>query len=135
MAVTTKTITAGASHEDLLTMPGASETLLLQGTLKLTVAAVTANGGNQAQAAALSSGTNLVSGADSSKGVVLPSAAAGTVVHVYNDGAAHLVLYPGVGDDINGGTANAGVNLEGSSAALCIAMDSGTWAVTYTANT
>jgi hypothetical protein len=134
MAVTTKTITAGGSHEGLLTMPGSSETLQLQGTLKLTVGAVTANGGNLAQAAALPYHVNLVSGADSTKGVVLPSAAAGTVCVVHNDGAAHLVLYPNTGDDINGGTANAGVNLEGNTMAIAIAMDTGTWGVIYTAN-
>ena len=55
-----------------------------------------------------SSHVNVVTGADGTKGVILPAAIAGIQVDVYSSVATNgLKIYPASGDDINDGTANA----------------------------
>ncbi len=74
---------------------------------------VTATGSVQGDAAPLVRGAlNTVSGADGTKGVVLPTPVAGSRVRVYNEHATlALKVYPPAGCDINDGAANASVNL------------------------
>ena len=96
---------------------------------------VAAAGSAQGDATALVAGRlNTVSGADNTKGVVLPAAATLPVL-VYNEHASNgLKVYPASGDDINDGTANAAVTIEGKTLAWFIPIDSSTWAATFTAN-
>lgn len=111
----------------ITTLPGAT------GLIEEVVAA----GSTQADAAELTANaTNTVSGADGTKGVVLPAAVAGTEVKVYNEHATNgLKVYPASGDDINDGTTDAAITIEGKTFATFVALDGTTWAATYTADT
>ena len=100
--------------------------------------AVAAAGSATGDAAALTSGVlNYVSAADGTKGVKLPaSPAAGDVCRVYNLHASNgLKVYPHTGGDINDGTTDAAVTIEGKSLALFECIDGTTWAAIFTANT
>ena len=101
------------------------------------VVAVAAAGSAQGDAAALTAhAVNSVSAADGTKGVVLPAAAAGLRVEVYNSVATNgLKIYPATADTINGGSANAAVTIEGKTHATFVATDSTNWAALFTANT
>jgi hypothetical protein len=85
---------------------------------------------------ALLTGTvNIVTGADATKGVILPTAAAGIVVLAYNtDATAGLKIYPATGDDINDGTVNVAIVTEGKTLAYFVALDTATWSAIYTAD-
>lgn len=101
-----------------------------------TVSAVAAAGSVQGDAAALGDGISYVSGADGTKGVILPGASAGRLRLVYNTHATNgLKVYPASGDDINDGTANAAVTIEGKTLAIFLALDGSTWASIFTVNT
>lgn len=100
-----------------------------------TVSTVAAAGSAQGDAAALGSGTTIVTGADGTKGVVLPAASAGRYREVYNTHATNgLKIYPASGDDINDGTTNAAITIEGKTLAIFRAIDDTTWAAIYTVN-
>lgn len=79
------------------------------------VTAVTAAGSTQADAAALSDGFNVVTGADATKGVILPEAVAGRRVEIKGVTAAVLKVYPATGDAINAIAANGALSV----ASLC----------------
>lgn len=98
--------------------------------------AVAAAGSTQANAAALTLGAlNVVSAADGTKGVVLPVGAAGDVVRVYSSVATNgLKIYPPSGGDINDGTADAAITIEGKSYALLECVDGTTWAANFVVN-
>lgn len=69
-----------------------------------------------------------VSGADGTKGVKLPTAAAGRVVILKNLAAQILKVYPGTDDKINGGTATTGsLNMAASTSAVYAAYDGENW--------
>lgn len=69
-----------------------------------------------------------VSGADGTKGVKLPTAAAGRVVILKNLAAQILKVYPGTDDKINGGTATTGsLNMAASTSAIYAAYDGENW--------
>jgi hypothetical protein len=100
-----------------------------------TVSTVAAAGSAQNDAAAVGNMTTIVTGADGTKGVVLPAASAGRIRLVYNTHATNgLKVYPASGGDINDGSADAAVTIEGKSLALFFAVDSSTWASIFTAN-
>lgn len=69
---------------------------------------VAATGSTNADAAALVAGRNIVTGADGTKGVILPAAAAGLTVRVKNNTNAVLKVYPNTGDQINALTVTTG---------------------------
>lgn len=75
------------------------------------VTAVTAAGSNQGDAAALARGFNVVTGADGTKGVILPTAAPGLIVTLKGVTAGVLKVYPATGATINGLSANAAISL------------------------
>ena len=98
-------------------------------------AAVAAAGSAQGDAGALSDGMNYVSAADGTKGVVLPTGTPGRQVRVYNLHASNgLKVYPHSGGDINDGTGDAAVTIEGKTLAIFECVDGTTWAAIYTAN-
>jgi hypothetical protein len=98
------------------------------------VGALTATGTVIGNAAAITKLVSFSTG-DDAVGVKLPEAAAGMVRFVYNLAAtAGLKVYPSANDDINDGTANAAVVIEGKSLAMFVALDTATWAAQYTAN-
>lgn len=104
--------------------------------MTLATAAINAAGADQTNAAALTvSAVNVVGAADATKCVMLPAAAAGKWAVVYSTAATvGLPVFPNLGDDINGGTANASVTIEARSPALFICADANTWTAIYTAN-
>lgn len=115
----TLTVAGNADFAGTLAAAG----LNLDGALATTIAA----GSVQGDATALSQTIEKVSGADETKGVVLPAAVLHTWMLVYNLGTAALKVYPASGDDINDGTADVAVVLGGHKAALFYAIDSSTW--------
>lgn len=100
------------------------------------VVAVAAAGSAQGDAAALTANSlNNVSGADGTKGVILPTAVAGMKVRVYSSVATNgLKIYPATGAAINGGSANAAITIEGKTVAYFVAIDATTWTADYTVN-
>lgn len=112
------------------------EFLPAEGKADTGVATVAAAGSVQGDAAALALGVNTVTGADGTKGVILPAATAGSVVEVYNAVATNgLKIYPATGDAINGGSANAAITIEGKTLAYLRNIDGDNWAAIFTANT
>jgi predicted RecA/RadA family phage recombinase len=100
------------------------------------VVSVAAAGSAQGDAAALTEAAlNTVSAADGTKGVKLPAAVAGAKCSAYNEHATNgLKIYPATGDDINDGTTNAAITIEGKTRADFVAIDATTWTATFTAN-
>ena len=93
-------------------------------------------GSAQGSAAAIASNVVNVTGADGTKGVILPTGAAGDIYIVYNSVATNgLPVYPASGAAINGGTANAAVTIEGKTLAVFVATSATNWGAIYTANT
>lgn len=70
-----------------------------------------------------------VTGADATKGVVLPAAAAGLIVDLKNDDVANAVLkvYPASGDAINALAGDAAISLAAKVSARFRAIDATTW--------
>ena len=97
--------------------------------------AVTPLGSTQGTAAALTAPLSVVTGANGTLAVVLPAVVAGKVMMVYGATATNgLPIFPAVDDDINGGTTDAAVTIEGKTLAIFIGTSSSTWAAIYTAN-
>lgn len=94
-------------------------------------------GSAQTDAAAITSSVAVVTGADGTKGVILPSPSTNIrQVLVYSATATNgLKVYPHSGGDINDGTQNAAITIEGKTAAYFVAVDGITWAAIFTANT
>lgn len=90
-------------------------------------ATVAAAGSLQADATAMTTGFTLVSGADATKGVKLPTAAAGLVCIVKNNAAAALKVYPFSGDAINAIAADSAISLGNNTSAVFVAYDATTW--------
>jgi len=103
--------------------------VLLNATANLlAVAAVTAAGSSAADAAQLSQGLNVVTGADGTKGVILPVAVPGLVVHVKGVTAGVLKVYPKTSSTINALSASAAMSLaSGAIPATFIASSATQW--------
>ena len=117
--------------EDDSTISGA---LTMSAALIFGIQAVTAAGGDQAGAAAISAtgGTVVnVTGADNSKGVRLPLLSAVSLGQVYlicnNLVNKTLEIYPGSGDGINPASDNAAITVAADTIFLCIALTSAEW--------
>jgi hypothetical protein len=123
-------INSGTATLQSLTVTG-SMTGSLTGDVTLPVAAVAAAGSTNADAGVVAAyGVVHATGADGTKGIKLPTAAAGKVVIVKNADAANAILkvYPGASDKINGGTATTGsLSMAAKTAAMFIALDDVDW--------
>ena len=97
------------------------------GGLYIKSATVAAAGSTQANAAAVSDGFTLVSGADGTKGVVLPAAIAGRTVILKNNAGSTLKVWPASGDGINAITVDSNFTMLTVTACLFVAYDSTTW--------
>lgn len=118
------TTTSGALTEPLPSPVGVVETVAAAGSVIANAAAIGAN-----------TAIVNVTGADDTKGVVLPATVPGKEVKVYSATATNgLKLYPPVNSAINGGTANAAVVMEGKTGAICFATNATNWCVLFTAN-
>jgi hypothetical protein len=110
--------------------------LTLSSKLNLTdVGTVAAAGSAQGDATAITNMVTYVTASDGAKGVILPAVTAGAVYIVYDTVATSgLKIYPASGDDINDGSANAAITIEGKTMAIFVGLDTTTWAAMYTAN-
>ena len=96
---------------------------------------VAPTGSTQGDAAQLTAAVSIVTGADGTKGVILPVPKVGRQVSVYSATATNgLKVYPHSGGDINDGTSNAAITIEGKTRADFLAVDTTTWAAIYTAD-
>jgi hypothetical protein len=126
------TINSGTATLQTLTVTGAlTASSGVTGNATLPVAAVAAAGSDNTNAAAIANyGVVHATGADGTKGVKLPAAAAGKVVIVKNSDAANAILkvYPGASDKINSGTATTGsLSMAAKTAAMFVAIDDVDW--------
>ena len=126
------TINSGTATLQTLTVTGAlTASSGITGNVTLPVAAVAAAGNDNTNAAAITAyGVVHATGADGTKGVKLPAAAAGKVVIIKNADAANSILkvYPGASDKINSGTATTGaLSMAAKTAAMFIAIDDVDW--------
>lgn len=121
-------INSGNATLQTLTVTG---DLTASGGVTLPVAAVAAAGSDNTNAGTIAAyGVVHATGADGTKGVKLPAAAAGKIVIVKNADAANAVLkvYPGASDKINSGTATTGsLNMAAKTAAMFVAIDDVDW--------
>jgi hypothetical protein len=117
-------INSGNATLQTLTVTGA---FTASGGVRLPVAAVAAAGSNQGNAAALSEGLNVVSAADGTKGVRLPTAVAGMVVIVKNTVAGALKIYPATGGAINAITANSEYSITNLTSTMLVASSATQW--------
>ena len=97
------------------------------GGLYIKTATVAAAGSTQANAAAVSDGFTLVTGADGTKGVVLPAAVAGRTVILKNNAGSTLKVWPAVGDGINAITVDSNFTMATVTSCMLVAYDSTTW--------
>jgi hypothetical protein len=95
----------------------------------LPVATIAATGSAQGDAATLTGQFNLVTGADATKGVILPTATPGMTVEVKNSDAANAILkvYPATGGTINALSANAAISLAAKVPAIFRALSATAW--------
>lgn len=92
------------------------------------VTTVAAAGSVIGDAAALSQGINIVTGADGTKGVILPVAKAGMQVIVKGTTAGVLKIYPQSGSTINALSASAAMSLSsGAIPAILVATSTTQW--------
>jgi len=95
----------------------------LTGNQIIPTANVTATGGNQSTAAALSYGINFVSGGNGSTGVILPAAVVGLPIPVFViGGTGNLSVYPPIGGTIDGGGGNASIVMGNNTATEFVAQ-------------
>lgn len=98
-----------------------------RGIVRIPVAAVTAAGSAQGDAAQLYEGFNAVTGADATKGVILPTAAVGMQVSIKNITAAILKIYPATGGTINALSANGALSIAASTTTILTATSTTQW--------
>ena len=117
---------------DSVTVTGASAlqavtATSVTGAIRLPVATVAAAGSTQGDAAALAEGFNVVSAADGTKGVILPTAVAGMVIIVKNTAAGALKIYPATGGAINAVAANGAYSITNLTSSLLVASSTTQW--------
>jgi hypothetical protein len=117
---------------DSVTVTGASAlqavtATTITGAIRIPVAAVAAAGSTQGDAAALAEGINVVSAADGTKGVILPTAVAGMVIIVKNTAAGALKIYPATGGAINAVAANGAYSITNLTSSLLVASSTTQW--------
>lgn len=91
------------------------------------VATVAATGADQTGAAAITTGFTLVTGADDSVGVKLPTAVAGLICIIKVAPGADLKVYPNTSDTINKGAANSAITVVDDVCFALIALDAVDW--------
>lgn len=116
------------------------DTVLGMFSTNLTSGELVALGANQGNAAPVVVGMNVVTAVDGTKGIVLPAAAVGKVITIFNTDVTaantlKLKIYPQTGEYINSALVNVAVNLNypgGAviSHAICTYQAAGKWTVT-----
>lgn len=107
---------------------GALNTASITGTLlNISTQTLAAAGSAQGDAGTITGQLVFVTGADATKGVILPTVTNGKFIIVVNTANAVLKIYPASGEKIQGGTANANISLAAYSVFLCGYKASGDW--------
>lgn len=118
----------GTANVDTLSVSG---TATIASRLYLTdvTTGITAAGTGQGDCTALTTTINKVTGgtAATADGVCLPTAAAGAVVVVINEGGFALEVWPASSDAIDDGAANAVSSVADNAVAIFFAIDATTW--------
>ena len=98
-------------------------------SLSLNVAKPAAAGSTRADATALTASFSWVTGADATKGVVLPAPTAGRVIAIKNDDAANAVLkvYAPGSAQINGVAGSTAFSMAAKTACFFVAYDATDW--------
>jgi hypothetical protein len=122
--ITGATISGGTIDGAAITGATASVT-----SLNLDVAKPAAAGSTRADATALTASFSWVTGADATKGVVLPAPTAGRVIAVKNDDAANAVLkvYAPGSAKINGVAGSTAFSMAAKTACFYVAYDATDW--------
>lgn len=97
------------------------------GIVDTSSSSVSAAGTLQSDATQLSKTVNLISTGSLNQGVKLPTAVAGRTVVVINQSGATLKLWPGTGASIDGGSANASINIATATSYILVGTDSTHW--------
>ena len=107
---------------------GALNAASITGTLlNISTQTLAAAGSAQGNAGTITGQLVFVTGADATKGVILPTVTNGKFIIVVNTANAILKIYPASGEKIQGGTANANISLAAYSVFLCGYKASGDW--------
>ena len=124
-------VTINSGTATLQTVTATTITGDVTGNVTMPVAAVAAAGSDNTDATAIEAyGVVHATGADATKGVKLPAAAAGKIIIIKNSDAANAVLkvYPATGDKINSGTATTGsLDMAAKTSAVLVAIDDTDW--------
>ena len=103
-------------------------TLTASGNVTFGIAAtVSAAGSTQGTATALTKTYNIVSTASAAQGVVLPAATAGLIINVFNISGNTIKVYPTTSQTIDGGSANAPVEIVTANGSEFVGTGTGTW--------
>lgn len=126
--LSTSVTRGGVNIVDVSTSQSLTNKTITGGLIYKTANTVAAAGGTQGTATGLSSWTinNITSG---SGGVRLPTIVGGDTIEIYNRLGTTVTVYPASGQTINGGAANAGVNVPASGALYVSATTSGDWQI------
>lgn len=107
---------------------GALNAASITGTLlNISTQTLAAAGSAQGDAGTITGQLVFVTGADATKGVILPTVTNGKFIIVVNTANAVLKIYPASGEKIQGGTADANISLAAYSVFLCGYKASGDW--------
>lgn len=128
------TVRSVVSEDQTQTLSGKTLTSPVLNTPTTTeaVEAVAAAGSAQGDATAITAGSGAIihaTGADGTKGIKLPAAAAGKKYYIKNADAANAILkvYPATGDKINAGAADAALSMAAKTAAVFCCIDGTDW--------
>ncbi len=103
-------------------------TLTASGNVTFGIAAtVSAAGSTQGTATAITKTYNIVSTASANQGIILPSAAAGLVINLYNVSGNTIKVYPASTETIDGGSANAPIEVVTANGAELVGVSTGGW--------
>jgi predicted RecA/RadA family phage recombinase len=102
-------------------------TLAATGLVAVKSATIAASGTGSGDSA-ITEGITLVTAADATKAVTLPTAAAGKLCIIKNNANAVLKVFPGTSDKINGGTATTGqLAVAAYASVILVAYDATDW--------
>lgn len=104
--------------------------LLKDGTVSMLTQTLAAIGTTQATGSQIAGQLVFVTGADATKGVVLPAVANGTVIFLINTANAILKVYPASGEKILGGTVNVNISLAAYGVSIFGYKAAGDWYTT-----
>ena len=88
---------------------------------------VAAAGSTQGDATALAVGFNLVSAADGTKGVVLPTGERGKSIRVKNNASSTLKVYPPTSGTVNALAANTAMTMAANTSCEYVCYDGTAW--------